>query len=88
MDAERRRRERFKKTVIAFVIGCVLLLVGLLIEGCVSERASGGHLVAPAAERPMFLAGIQRDIAMECSCGVSSSLPTVSNLNVITATEA
>jgi Na+/proline symporter len=50
MDAERRKRERFRKTVIAIIIGCVLLLVGLLIEGCESER-TGSKVVPPAAER-------------------------------------
>jgi hypothetical protein len=39
VDPQRRRRERFKKIVFAIVAGIVLLLVGLLIEGCVSEHA-------------------------------------------------
>jgi hypothetical protein len=39
VDSERRRRERFKKTVLAVVSGIAMLLVGLLIEGCVSEHA-------------------------------------------------
>lgn len=55
MDAERRRRERFRKTVMAVIIGCVLLLVGMLIAGCESER-SGSKVVTPAASRPSFLA--------------------------------
>lgn len=70
MDAERRRRERFKKTVVAIIIGCVLLLVGLLIEGCESERA-GAKVVAPAAQCASFLT----DIKALCH------LPTVQNLN-------
>jgi LysM repeat protein len=37
---ENRRRERFKKGVIATIAAAVLLLVGLLIQGCKSERAS------------------------------------------------
>ena len=36
---QRRRRERFKKAVLVVVAGIVMLLVGLLIEGCVSEHA-------------------------------------------------
>jgi hypothetical protein len=38
-DMQRRRRERFKKAVLVVVAGIVMLLVGLLIEGCVSEHA-------------------------------------------------
>ncbi|HEY3762446.1 MAG TPA: hypothetical protein VGN23_11930 [Verrucomicrobiae bacterium] len=56
IDAERRRKERFKKAVIAVVICSVLLLVGFLIAGCESER-SGAKVVPPAAERhtaPVF----------------------------------
>jgi len=41
IDQERRRRERFKRTVLAVVAGISMLLVGLLIEGCVSEHAKG-----------------------------------------------
>jgi hypothetical protein len=39
VDSQRRRRERFKKTVLAVVAGIVLLLVGLLVEGCVSQHS-------------------------------------------------
>jgi Na+/proline symporter len=39
MDSQRRRRERFKKAVLVVVAGVVLLLVGLLIDGCVSKHA-------------------------------------------------
>ena len=45
MDSQRRRRERFKKAVLAVVAGTVLLLAGLLIEGCVNEHAKAA---APA----------------------------------------
>jgi len=37
---EQRKRERFKKGVIAVIAAVVLLLVGLLIEGCKSERSA------------------------------------------------
>ena len=40
INREQRRRERFKKTVIAVIVVTALLLVGLLIEGCQSERAA------------------------------------------------
>ena len=39
LDIEQRRRERFKKTVVASVILSIAVVVGLLIEGCVSERS-------------------------------------------------
>jgi|SRR5580658_9939854 5'-nucleotidase/UDP-sugar diphosphatase len=39
LDIEQRRRERFKKTVVAAVIVSAALVVGLLIEGCVSEKS-------------------------------------------------
>jgi LysM repeat protein len=39
-DAARRSRERFKKGVIASIVAAVLLLVGLLIQGCKSERSA------------------------------------------------
>jgi LysM repeat protein len=37
-DSQQRRRERFKKGFIAAVVAVVILLVGLLIEGCMSEK--------------------------------------------------
>lgn len=46
---ENRRRERFKKGVIATIAAVVLLLVGLLIQGCKSERASA-QTPAPVAK--------------------------------------
>jgi LysM repeat protein len=39
LDIEQRRRERFKKTVVTAVIVSVAVVVGLLIEGCVSEKS-------------------------------------------------
>lgn len=39
LDIELRRRERFKKTVVTAVIVSAALVVGLLIEGCVSEKS-------------------------------------------------
>jgi nucleoid-associated protein YgaU len=51
-DSDRRRRERFKKTFIAVVAGSILLLVGLLIEGCVSEHAKAASTPRVAADLP------------------------------------
>lgn len=39
LDIEQRRRERFKKTVVTAVIVSAAVVVGLLIEGCVSEKS-------------------------------------------------
>ena len=39
-DYQQRRRERFKKGFIAAVAAAVVLLVGLLIEGCMSEKTA------------------------------------------------
>lgn len=47
IDHERRRRERFKRTFIAVVATGVLLMVGLLIEGCMSQHAQAAN--TPAA---------------------------------------
>lgn len=44
---EQRRRERFKRGVIAAIIAGVLLLVGLLIQGCKTERSAGKTAVTP-----------------------------------------
>lgn len=41
-DLEFRRRERFKKTVVTAVIVSAALVVGLLIEGCESEKSQAG----------------------------------------------
>lgn len=49
LDIEQRRRERFKKTVVAAVAVSAAVVVGLLIEGCVSEK-SQTHTGANAAE--------------------------------------
>jgi LysM repeat protein len=38
-DIEFRRRERFKKTVVTAVVVSIALVIGLLIEGCVSEKS-------------------------------------------------
>lgn len=52
INREQRRRERFKKTVIAIVAGTVLVLVGLLIEGCKVERAAMSSPAAPVTQVP------------------------------------
>ncbi len=51
-DYDRRRRERFKRTFIALVAGSILLLVGLLIEGCVTEHARAASTPSVAADVP------------------------------------
>jgi len=53
INREQRRRERFKKTVIAVIVVTTLLLVGLMIEGCKSERAALSTPQAPASPAPV-----------------------------------
>ena len=53
INREQRRRERFKRTVIAIVAGTVLLLVGLLIEGCKVERAAMSSPATPVTRVPV-----------------------------------
>jgi len=49
-DSEHRRRERFKRGFIAIVAAVVLLLVGLLIEGCKTEKAAAATTTTPAPD--------------------------------------
>ena len=39
-DSQQRKRERFKRGFIAVVAAIVVLLVGLLIEGCMTEKST------------------------------------------------
>jgi hypothetical protein len=48
LDIEQRRRERFKKTVVTAVIVSVAVVIGLLIEGCVSEKSQANAIQTPA----------------------------------------
>ena len=50
LDIEQRRRERFKKTVVTAVIVSVAVVVGLLIEGCVSEKSQANAQQPQAGE--------------------------------------
>jgi LysM repeat protein len=50
LDIEQRRRERFKKTVVTAVIVSVAVVVGLLIEGCVSEKSQTSQTNASVTE--------------------------------------
>jgi len=51
-DSQQRRRERFKKGFIAVVAVVVILLVGLLIEGCMSEKTATPTPAPKVAELP------------------------------------
>ena len=51
-DSEQRRRERFKKGFIAVVAAVVVLLIGLLIEGCMSEKKAATTPAPTVAELP------------------------------------
>jgi LysM repeat protein len=50
LDIEQRRRERFKKTVVTAVIVSVAVVIGLLIEGCVSEKSQANNQQGQAAQ--------------------------------------
>lgn len=52
INSEQRRRERFKRTVIIIIAATVLLLVGLLIEGCKTERDTMSTAVTPSTAVP------------------------------------
>jgi LysM repeat protein len=63
VNLQHRRRERFKRGFIVLVAAIVLLLVGLLIEGCQTERATAATpagnasgLSAPQANPPLAVA--------------------------------
>jgi len=51
-DSQQRRRERFKRGFIAVVAAAVVLLVGLLIEGCKTEQASNASAITPLGDVP------------------------------------
>jgi LysM repeat protein len=66
VDHERRRRERFKRTFIAVIAAGILLLIGLLIEGCMSEHAkvatttrAATDLREPASNLPAVAADLK-----------------------------
>jgi LysM repeat protein len=46
-DSQQRRRERFKRGFIAALAATVVLLVGLLIEGCMSEQSANTAPITP-----------------------------------------
>jgi len=62
-DYQQRRQERFKRGFIAAVAAIVVLLVGLLIEGCMSEQTTNTthgpkvtDLPAPQPSQPLVVA--------------------------------
>ena len=50
VDFQQRRRERFKNGFIAAVAVMVILLVGLLIEGCKTDQATSTKASAPSPQ--------------------------------------
>lgn len=91
---EQRRRERFKKGVIATIVAGALLLIGLLIQGCKSERSAGAAEVTPLAgdvpqATPQMVAATvpasQPDINTRPVIVAPVSQPVVSKANVATA---
>jgi LysM repeat protein len=72
LDIEQRRRERFKKTVVTAVIVSVAVVIGLLIEGCVSEKSQAN------AEQNQATA--QNTIQTPAQAGASS--PSISQVSL------
>ncbi|MBU6409449.1 MAG: LysM domain-containing protein [Verrucomicrobia bacterium] len=84
MESERRRRERFKKYVFVSIAVAVLLLVGLLIQGCKSERAAAGGPIPSAAAvstLPAMPEPASQDAITAAPIAMPSPQPTVSKLD-------
>ena len=60
VDFQQRRRERFKNGFIAAVAAMVVLLVGLLIEGCKTDQATSAKAMAPSPQASQPLVTDQR----------------------------
>ena len=90
-DSEQRRRERFKKGFIAGVAVVVILLVGLLIEGCMTEKATTPTpapkvtvLPAPQPNQPLVVQKTNPcpQPTLNATCGIA---PAVSKEKAATA---
>ena len=75
IDHERRRRERFKRTFIAVLAAGVLLLVGLLIEGCRSEQARVAGTTGVAANIQQSLPQSSSVAAEEKTVSIPRPIP-------------
>ena len=64
-DLQQRRQKRFKKVVIAIIAAAVLMLIGLLIEGCESERTANATSITPLGEVPAAVATQTAALPME-----------------------
>jgi LysM repeat protein len=90
VDHERRRRERFKRTFIAVVAAGILVLMGLLIEGCVTEHAKAAVSTGATAgstessSNPTAVASEQMLVLIpqpNLQLAMSQSVPAVSKVN-------
>lgn len=63
INREQRRRARFKRTVISIIAAIALLLIGLLIEGCRSEREALATPMTPPEQVQALPATPQTTIA-------------------------
>jgi len=90
IDHERRRRERFKTTFIAVVAMGILLMIGLLIEGCMSQHARAASPASTAADTPELpsnppaVAAELKEVSIPQPYSqpvVSQSAPSVSKVN-------
>lgn len=97
VDHERRRRERFKRTFIAVVAAGILALMGLLIEGCVTEHAktavstgAAADLPGPSSNPPAVAAEPEPVLIPQSNPqpAMSQSVPAVSKVNNAPAGQA
>ena len=87
-DFQQRRQKRFKQTVIAIIAVIGLMLIGLLIEGCKSERTAGATRITPLGEVPVAAeiqiaaaAPVEPKPEPNLQLAVPQSAPTVSKAN-------
>jgi LysM repeat protein len=67
INREQRRRARFKRTVISIIAAIALLLIGLLIEGCRSEREALAMPMTPPDQVQSVPATPQATMASEAN---------------------
>ena len=89
-DHEFRRRKRFKRAFVAVVVTGILVLIGLLIEGCMSQHAKIAEttgavmdLTEPASNPPTVVTA-QKDVSIPQPTrqpAMSQFVPAVSKVN-------
>src|SRR5208337_778779 len=84
-DSQQRRRERFKKGFIAALAAIVVLLVGALIEGCMSEQAANANPTASSKVADLPTPGVnQPSVVAQAPDSTSQPNLTTSHKSVAT----